>query len=135
MGCGEFRQVRIGEFLTFTIDSGGVVTSPLSLEDAIDLGGAGTVGVTVTVNNAALDGGQLKFSTRTAPINNGAYYAETDPDDSILLTTDITSNEAFFLQTSSLSRFLSLGASCPTDPTTGATVICTIDVVIRGCSG
>ena len=55
MGCGEFRQVRIGEFLEFGIDTSGNVTSPLDLSDAIDLAGAGNIALTITINSADLN--------------------------------------------------------------------------------
>jgi len=42
MGCGDFKQIRIGEYLTFRFDAAGdLFDDPLTLADALDVGGAG----------------------------------------------------------------------------------------------
>jgi len=134
---GGFSQVRVGEFLRFIIDTSGNTTSPITLDDAIDLNGAGDVAVTVTVTSASTNGGTLRLRFRTAPINNDGYYADTGSEDRIDISADTSTPRAYFLTTNHLSRFFLLEAQSEGSNPSGSDleVVCTIDVVARGCSG
>jgi len=69
----------------------------------------------------------------TAPVNVEEYYVSVGV--SIDITDDITKVTAVMDSTADLSRFFRLVPEVVTNPTATATVVCTIDAVVRGCGG
>ena len=132
MACGDFKQIRIGEYLTFRFDSSGeFAQNPLALSDAIDVGAAGKVTVTITFTRTDLHGGDLRFKFATAPVNVEEYYVDVGVN--IDLTDDITTVTAVMDSTHDLSRFFRLIPEVTTNPSADASVTCTIDAIVRGC--
>ena len=131
-GCGEFKQIRIGEFLKIEFTAAGAAsTDPLDLSDAIDVGGAKSVSVTILALSVDLDGAtKIAFGFQTGPINNDDYYAVTTT--TIEFDADSSDSETKFAKGEDLSRFFRLVPKLTGTPTTKASILCTIDVVVRG---
>jgi len=136
MGCGgDFQQVRLGEMIEFTWDSSGnLQTSALDLSDAIDLGGANVVAVSITPCKVSLGSGVtgVDFNFMTAPINSKSFYADVKDGGSTVAAT-ITGDGAVFERGEGFSRFFAL---MPADTvngtaTTSTEITATIDVVVR----
>lgn len=136
MGCSDFKQIRLGEFLNYNFDTAGEFEQdPLSLGDAVDVGAAKSVAVTITALNASLNNGSVSFDFMTAPINNEAYYSKVEGDTAISIDTSSAEAVAYFKTTDKLSRFFFIKARTTSNPTSDATLSCTIDLVVRGCGG
>ena len=131
MGCNDnFQQIRLGERLYFEWDSSGdPVAEPLSEADAIDLGAATFVGLTIVVSQ--FTGDNITWTFRSAPINSLAFYTPVKATGANVTITVSTDGANFQTARDALSRFFMLAPSIGS-PTQTTSCYATIDVVVRG---
>ena len=134
MGCGEVRQVRLGEMIEFKWDSSGsLVSNPLDESSNINLGAANTVAVSIAPCSVALGTGvsSVEFSFATAPINGRAFYAPVK-DAGSAVEVSVSDATPVFVSAGGFSRFFQLMVPETLSGATGeTTLVLTIDVVVR----
>jgi|GEM_PF-2896218 len=136
MSCNKVRQYRIGELLKFEFDtSGNLTANPLSLADSIDLGNADEATITLTVVHSDVHTGTLRFVLETGAINATGYFAATSAAIDVSTDRNATDPRTQIAHASGLSRFLAISPEVNSNPTSDGTVVCTIDVIVRGCGG
>ncbi len=119
--------------LTIAFDSNGdLIGDPIDLSMPIDLNGANSVAVSITPCSIDLDGAtSIELSFATAAINAKGFFAAVKASGSTV-SMSFTTAVPDFQFGENLSRFFTL---VPTitggPPATMATLVCTIDIVVR----
>ena len=131
MGCNDnFQQIRLGERLYFEWDnSGDPVAEPLSEADAIDLGAASFVGLTIVISE--FTGDNITWTFRSAPINNLRYYTPVKASGASVTITVSADGASFQSAMDALSRFFMLAPSIGS-PSQTTSCYATIDVIVKG---
>ncbi len=132
MGCKESVQIRWAEMITFAFDSSGnLVGDPVDLSMSIDLNGASSVAVSVVPCSINLDSAtSIELGLQTAAINTkGFFSAAKGGGSSVEFSFNSTGPQAQFAD--QLLRFLTFDPSITGTPATMATLVCTVDVILR----
>lgn len=134
MSCGDFQQIRIGEFLTFNWSGNDLVKNPLDLSDAIDVGKFRGLTVSIVIFDFDKGGASdMKLLGSTAALNNDTYYADTNDTGFSLGSVDTSNGPVAMVATfEELSRFWQIGPQLVGDASgTNPKLQVTIDVVAR----